>query len=393
MASYAAALPFFFASLLTTRCHVDPRYHVKDPNRVFSPALVFYKELIEQNIAAMVRLARDPARLRPHVKTHKTPEIVRLELTAGITKHKCATLAEAEMLALCGAPDVLIAYPLVGPNCLRLAELIRKFPKTSFAVLVDHPAGAAMLSEAIAGSGTNVRVMIDLDVGMHRTGIAPGPEAESLYESLARLPGLVPAGISAYDGHNHQENLEDRIQAVQTLLEPVVKLRANLQKRGLPVPAVVASGTPTFPVFASLDIPGLECSPGTCVLHDHGYGSKYRDMTQFVPAALLLTRVISKPASNRLTFDLGYKALASDPPAGKRCMLLDVPEYEPILQSEEHFTVATPEADRFRLGDVVFAVPTHICPTCAVHKEAYVVEKGAITGTWQIVARDRRLTV
>lgn len=371
---------------------MDPRYHIKDTSRIYSPALLFYKELIESNIAAMVRMARDPARLRPHVKTHKTPEIVRLELAAGITKHKCATLAEAEMLAQCGAADVLIAYPLVGPNCLRLVQLIRNFPKTSFAVLVDSPAGSAMLSEAMAGAGAKVRVMIDLDVGMHRTGIAPGPEAESLYESFARLSGLLPAGISAYDGHNNQESLEERRGAVQALLEPVLELRENLQKRGLPVPVVVAGGTPTFPVFAALDIPGLECSPGTCVLHDSGYGSKYRDMPDFAPAALLLTRVISKPGSNRVTFDLGYKALASDPPAGKRCVLLDIPECVPLLQSEEHFTVETPAADRFRLGDVVFAVPAHICPTCAVHKEAYIVEKGEIRDKWQIVARDRRLT-
>src|SRR6266481_6554124 len=101
MASCSAARP-----ITRCRCLMDSRYHIKDPSRVLSPALLFYKELIEQNIAGMVRMARDPSRLRPHVKTHKTPEIVRLELAAGITKHKCATLAEAEMLAQCGATDV-----------------------------------------------------------------------------------------------------------------------------------------------------------------------------------------------------------------------------------------------------------------------------------------------
>ena len=116
-------------------------------------------------------------------------------------------------------------------------------------------------------------------------------------------------------------------------------------------------------------------------------------MSDFVPAALLLTRVISKPSPTRLTFDLGYKAVASDPPAGKRCVLLDVPDYTHVLQNEEHLAVETPAADRFQLGEVVFAIPTHICPTCAMHKEAYVVEKGEVTGTWEIVGRDRRLTV
>jgi D-serine deaminase-like pyridoxal phosphate-dependent protein len=113
----------------------------------------------------------------------------------------------------------------------------------------------------------------------------------------------------------------------------------------------------------------------------------------FTPAALLLTRVISKPAANRLTLDLGYKAVASDPPAGKRCILLNVPNYQAILQNEEHLVVETPAAGSFGLGDVVYAMPTHICPTCAMHQQAHVVENGQITERWDIVARDRFLTV
>jgi D-serine deaminase-like pyridoxal phosphate-dependent protein len=116
-------------------------------------------------------------------------------------------------------------------------------------------------------------------------------------------------------------------------------------------------------------------------------------MAGFTPAALLLTRVISRPTPTRLTLDLGYKAVASDPPAGKRCVLFDVPDYEPILQNEEHFVVETPAAGRFNPGDEVFAVPTHICPTVALHKQAYVVEGGKVTDRWDVVARDRVLTV
>jgi D-serine deaminase-like pyridoxal phosphate-dependent protein len=195
-----------------------------------------------------------------------------------------------------------------------------------------------------------------------------------------------------YDGHNHQEAPAERALAVQKLLEPVLALRSALEDKGLPVPRIVAGGTPTFPAFAKLDIPGLECSPGTCVLHDHSY-SRFADLAEFMPAALLLTRVVSRPTPTRITLDLGYKALASDPPAGKRCILLNVPDYEPVLQNEEHFVIETPAAARFMPGDVVYAVPTHICPTCAVHKQAYVVENHRVTGTWDIAARDRFLTV
>src|SRR5439155_25465004 len=156
---------------------------------------------------------------------------------------------------------------------------------------------------------------------------------------------------------------------------------------------VVAGGTPTFPIHARMDFPGLECAPGTCFLHDYGYGSRFVDLAPFVPAALLLTRVISRPTPNRVTFDLGYKAVASDPPAGKRCALLDVPDYEAVLQNEEHLVIETSAAANFKPGDVVYAMPTHICPTVAMHKSAYVVENGGVVGSWDIVGRDRVLSV
>jgi D-serine deaminase-like pyridoxal phosphate-dependent protein len=372
---------------------MNPVYAIQDVSEVFSPALIFFKDLIRQNIAQAVAIAGSAERLRPHVKTHKTREIVRLELDAGITKHKCATLAEAEMLAGCGAPDVFIAYNLVGPNCGRLARLVRAFPKCRFSVQADHPAGERALSQAMAAAGQKVEVLLDIDVGFHRTGIAPGEEAVALYQLIAKLPGLVPGGLHAYDGHIHHEDYATREAAVKKLLEPVLALRKTLESRGLPVPRLVVGGTPTFPVYAKMDLPRQECSPGTCFLHDHGYGSRFADMAGFVPAALLLTRVISRPAANRLTLDLGYKAVASDPPAGKRCHLLDVPNYEPVLQNEEHFVVETPAADRYGPGDAIYAVPTHICPTCAMHRQAVVVENGKVTGAWDIVARDRMLTI
>ena len=218
-------------------------------------------------------------------------------------------------------------------------------------------------------------------------------EAVALYEQLERLPGVRPGGLHAYDGHNHQESFAERHSAVMTLLEPVLKLKEALEKKGLPVPRLVAGGTPSFPVFARMDLPGLECSPGTLVLHDQGYGARYADLSAFTPAALLLTRVISRPTPTRVTFDLGYKAVASDPPAGKRCRLLDVPPHEAVLQNEEHLVIETPSAGRFRPGDEVLAIPTHVCPTVALHRQAYVVEGGRVTGTWDVVARDRVLSV
>jgi len=372
---------------------MNPQYVLRDTAAVFSPGLLFYKEKIRENIARTVEMAGGPSRLRPHVKTHKTRQIVEMELEAGITKHKCATPAEAEMLAACGVPDVLLAYPPVGPNCRRMARLARAFPGCRFSVLADHPDAVRALSETLAAEGQELDVLLDLDVGMHRTGIAPGDSAIRLYELIDRLPHLQPVGLHVYDGHNHQESLAERQTAANRQLEPVLEMRATLERKGLPVPRLIVGGTPTFPVFARMEVPGLECSPGTCVLHDHGYLTRYPDITGFAPAALLLTRVVSRPTATRLTLDLGTKAVASDPPAGKRCVLLNVPAHEPVLQSEEHFVVETTAANLFKPGDDVYALPTHICPTCALHRRAYVVEDGRVTDEWEITARDRRLTI
>jgi D-serine deaminase-like pyridoxal phosphate-dependent protein len=248
-------------------------YEVTNPSTVFSPALLFYPERIQHNIAVALKIAGDAQRLRPHVKTHKTREIVQMQLDAGITRFKCATIAEAEMVASCGGPDVLLAYNLVGPNCQRMAALVRKYPATRFSALVDHPRAAEFLSDVMQRAGLRLDVLMDLDVGQHRTGIAVGHEAAALYELVARLPGLNAAGLHAYDGHNHQESLAEREASVMRLIEPVLALRRTLERMGLLVPRIVAGGTPTFPIFANLDVPGLQCSPGTCFLHDHGRGA------------------------------------------------------------------------------------------------------------------------
>ena len=364
-------------------------YPIRETASLASPGLVFFKELIVRNIARAVEIAGRPDRLRPHVKTHKTREIVRLELDAGITKHKCATLAEAEMLAGCGVRDVLVAYNLVGPNCGRMARLAKAFPECRFAVTADHPVALRALSAAVAAEGREVDVLLDVDPGQHRTGVAPGDEAVALYELVSRLPGLRSGGLHCYDGHNHQGDAAERRRAVDAQLADLLALRDRLRAKGLPVPRLVLGGTPTFPMYAGLDLPEVECAPGTCFLHDHGYGSRFQDLSGFTPAALLLTRVISRPTPTRVTLDLGYKAVASDPPAGQRLVLLDVPDYRAVLHNEEHLVIETAAADRYTPGDELLAVPTHVCPTCALHRWAHVVEDGRVVGRWEIAARDR----
>ncbi len=149
-------------------------------------------------------------------------------------------------------------------------------------------------------------------------------------------------------------------------------------------------GTPTFPIHAELDVPGLECSPGTCALHDHGYASRFPDLP-FVPAAFLLTRVVSRPRLDRLCLDLGHKAVAADP-AGPRLSLIEVPDARFVIHSEEHLVVETARAVAFALGSPLYAIPTHICPTCALHRRATVIDNGKVVDEWEIAARDRVLS-
>jgi len=176
------------------------------------------------------------------------------------------------------------------------------------------------------------------------------------------------------------------------MLVPVIELRRKLEREGLPVQRLVMGGTPTFTIHAKSDLPGVECSPGTLALHDFNYSHRYPDLG-ITPAALLLTRVVSRPTTDRVTLDLGYKAVSADPPAGKRCVLLDFPENEAVLQNEEHLVVRTAEAAAFSPGDVVYAMPAHICPTVALHRQALVVQNGEIVERWDIVARDRELSI
>jgi D-serine deaminase-like pyridoxal phosphate-dependent protein len=371
---------------------MNPIYRLNDPSNVFSPALLFYRDLIRRNIARAIEIAGSPDRLRPHAKTHKTREITRMLLAAGVTKHKCATIAEAEMLASTEAPDVLIAFQMVGPNCQRVARLAAKFPRTRFGVTVDHPLPLKELAAAVSSAGQSIDVYMDINCGMNRTGIAPGTDARDLYGQIAASPGLRPAGFHVYDGHNTQESLDERTKAVKALLEPVLALRDELQRSGVPVPGMIMGGTPTFSIHAKLNFPGVECSPGTLALHDHNYVSRYPEL-DITPAAILLTRIISKPTADRLTLDLGSKSVSPDQPAGKRCVLLNVSNYEPILQSEEHLVIRTPDAASFNPGDVIYAMPAHVCTTVALHRQALVVDRGQVVERWNIVGRDRELTI
>src|SRR5579872_199195 len=206
----------------------DPWYLISDIDQLDTPALVVYPERVRENIRRAIAMVGGPERLRPHVKTHKSPAVTRLMLAAGIRGFKCATIAEAEMLALEGAPDVLLAYQPVGPKVKRLVALIRQFPATRFSCLIDHPDAAAAMAEVFEGAGLVVPVFLDLNVGMDRTGIAPGPGAIALYEQAVRAPGIEPVGLHVYDGHIRDSDPVVRREKCDAAFGPVLALREEL---------------------------------------------------------------------------------------------------------------------------------------------------------------------
>ncbi|MBI3849265.1 MAG: D-TA family PLP-dependent enzyme [Verrucomicrobia bacterium] len=361
----------------------------KNVDDVSSPALLVYPDRIEENIRRMIAIAGGVERLRPHIKTHKLAEVVRMQMNLGITKFKCATIAEAEMAAICGAPDVMLAYQPVGPNVDRLLELAARFPSVRFSCLADNAASIGILSDAAARSSARLEVLLDLDLGQHRTGVADGKQAFDLYRLISSLPALKPGGFHAYDGHINDPDLTARTTACESAFAPVELLRRKLERENLPVPRIVAGGTPTFPIHARR--PDVECSPGTCVFWDAGYATKLPDL-DFLHAALVLTRVISKLRDNLFCLDLGHKAIAAEMPH-PRVQFLNLPDAKAITHSEEHLVVETTKANGFAVGDCLFGIPWHICPTVALHSEAVVVEEGRATQRWRIVARERKLTI
>lgn len=368
---------------------MDARYDVRDIDSLLSPSLLLFSEIIDANIQRALDLcAGDPSRLRPHVKTHKIPEIIERELAVGITKHKCATLREAQMLAEAGAPDVLIAYQMVGPNAGALAKLMVEHPATQFSSVVDDADAAEALGAAMLRAGRTAKVLIDLDVGMHRTGIAADEGALALYRTLTKTPGVEPIGLHAYDGHNRAEDVDERDRACEEILSVVRGLRDTLEGEGVAAALIVIGGTPPFPFYARQG--DVDASPGTFVLYDCAYGGGLPDLG-FTPAAILFSRVISRPAPHLACIDLGHKAIAADP-AGDRGEVLNVPGARVGGQSEEHWVLElTDESthESLKVGDTVYVCPTHICPTVALHKSAHLVEGGSITAEWRVAARDR----
>jgi len=328
--------------------------------------------------------------LRPHVKTNKSAEATHLMLNAGITKFKCATIAEAEMLGIIEAPDVLLAYQPLGPKLRRFIELIKKFPATKYSCLTDNIESAKEQATVFSAFGIDVPVYLDVNTGMNRSGIAPGSEAIEVCKYCSNSDGIVFAGLHAYDGHIRNMDIEMRTKECDLSFAQIEVLSCELSKTGIHVSNIVVGGSPTFPIHAKRK--NVECSPGTFIYWDKGYLELCPEQN-FQPAAVLVTRVISHPSTTRICTDLGHKSVAAENEIGRRVFFLNASGLIPASQSEEHLVCEVPSGNFHRVGDVLYGLPFHVCPTVALYERALTVENGTISGEWKNIARDRKITI
>jgi D-serine deaminase-like pyridoxal phosphate-dependent protein len=332
---------------------------------------------------------KDASKLMPHVKTNKMPKVVRKMISLGIKNFKASTIAEAEMAAREEASSVLIAHQLVGPKIQRFAELCIQFPRTDFTTIVDTNFILKKLQIEAAKKNIRIGFYIDINSGMNRSGIEIGPDIYKLINQIKEFKNLYFKGLHIYDGHlrnsdfaERKDQIEKGFIAVNSLFE---KLKFNNSALKL-----ISGGTPSFTTHLRDD--NRICSPGTCVFWDWGYSEMLVEQ-EFKFAALLISRVISKPTEGIITIDLGHKAVSAENSIDKRVRFLNISNYELLSQSEEHGVIKVEAWENIEVGDVLYGIPYHICPTINLYDTVSVISKGKKIADWSITARQRKITI
>lgn len=359
-----------------------------DLSTVDTPALLVDRQLVAHNITSAIKYAGGVEHFRPHVKTHKTLEVAQLQCAAGITKYKCATIPEAEMLGLAKAADVLIAYQPQGPKITRVAKLITSYPRTTFSVLIDHPQVATAVHQVMATHDITLDVFIDIDNGHRRTGISTN-KVPMLADHIQSLDSLHLRGLHCYDGHIRMSDLPSRITSVNDARQEVLQLREDIGRSAGYRLDLIMGGSPSFSIHK--DHPDIESSPGTWIFWDARYSSDYPEQP-FAKAAILATRVISIIDDHTYCLDLGHKSVASEM-VYPRVEFVGHDDITQTGHSEEHMVIKKTGPERLTIGQILLAYPQHICPTVALYDAYHVVEDGLIVDTWKVIARDRKITV
>ena len=369
----------------------DQRYRVSGSDDVLTPALVIYPEAIASNIdCTLALLSGDADRWRVHIKTAKLTYTLRMLVERGVRNFKCATTLELLGACQAGAADVLVAYPVMGANARRVGEIAEEFPEVRISVLAEDE------KQVRQWRGGRVGIFLDVNPGMNRTGIEQSQSGTIV--ALARAiggAGLEFRGLHYYDGqYGSVADTEERTKAAHRGYDRLLEIIGELEHSGIRVPEVITAGTPTLP--CSLSYAGFRrddfihrVSPGTVIYCDATSLEQLPKEYGYRPAALVLTRLVSAPHAGIVTCDAGHKAVSAD--AGvPTCVVVGHPELTPLSPSEEHLPLAVKEgAAGPHVGEVLYLVPRHVCPTVNNFDRALLARNGEIEAIENVSARGR----
>ncbi|KPK61138.1 MAG: hypothetical protein AMS21_09245 [Gemmatimonas sp. SG8_38_2] len=362
-----------------------------------TPALIVDVNVLRENISRMQRLADSfGVRLRPHAKTHKSPQLARLQTGAGARGVTVAKVGEAEVMADGGLDDILIANQVVGVEKVR--RLIDLSRRVRLAVLVDSREGVQLLERAFGDAGATLDVLIEIDTGKGRCGLSADAEIKELAEAVRDSASLRLRGVETHEGHvpagsTSSVQMEERAVAAG---RRVVEVAAMLRSRGHSVEEISVGSTPAAPWTAS--VAGVtEMRPGTYVFNDVNQMA-IDQATPDTCALSVLATVISRPAVNRAVVDAGSKSLFSEP--ARRGFALEGYEgfgyirqaqmARVVSLSEEHGVVeVTADAGFPVIGEQVEIIPNHVCPAVNLHDELYIVDGDDVIDVWPISARGK----
>ena len=348
-----------------------------------TPALLLRRPVLERNIAKMADRFRDaPVRLRPHFKSNKCVHIARLQLAAGAVGITCAKLGEAEALIDGGVTDILIANQIVGP--IKIARLVGLRRRADVMVAVDDADNVAQLSAAATAAGLELRVLVEVDIGMGRCGVQPGEPALALARAVAGSSGLRFTGLQTYEGHLQEVTpVEERRRRALEDMQKAVQTRRLIEDAGLPVAIVSGVGTGTHTISGALE--GIdELQVGSYATMDGEYARVGAD---FEHALSVLATVVSRPAAHVAIVDFGLKSIAAE--FGLPLVRVEGAEYTEF--HEEHGSVTLSGTARdLSVGDKIELIPSHGCTTCNLYDVMHVLDAGdRFVELWPIEGRGK----
>jgi D-serine deaminase-like pyridoxal phosphate-dependent protein len=357
-----------------------------------TPALVLDLAMLERNIAAMATFAKAHGiGLRPHSKTHKSPDIARRQIAAGALGNCCAKLGEAEALADAGIGGLLITSPVVSaPGIERLMALAVRRP--DLMVTADNPANVEALARAAAKAGLVLTVVVDIDPGLHRTGVASPEGVLALVRQIAALPSLRYAGVQFYCGrHQHIESYAQRKEEITERTAYLKGIVEQLVAAGLKPGIITGGGTGTHFIDAELGV-FTELQVGSYVFMDHQYNIcdlRGDGRLPFEQALQIDARVVSANTPGMVTIDSGLKSMSTE--AGPPPIMTGAPEGTSFrFQGDEHARLTFPDgAAGLGIDNVVTLAPPHCDPTVNLYDAYHVVKDHTLVDIWPIAARGR----